>query len=369
MKKTLIISGISNDTSGTGRLIQHLESSNKFDFYFPNNLKHWKEKIKAIQFYSLLFDLFSTVKYKILKKIYHKTIIIHPQTLGGFKTIYFIKKHKNVWIYLVDSSFFCLKSYNYIENESGPCLRCINNLKQSEINNCIAEPKWDNSDAIHFLEVIKTLVNNGHISVYTQTETQKKIIQNHFNGNAKIEVVGLITSDIKFNDEPEPTLKSKPNNYIVFHGTNHAAKGYFWMIEIAKLMPDEIFYFPCKKPNNIDISENCIFEDITWETGLKDTIINSKLTIVPSLWSATIEGALIKSLIYASNVAVVENFSAFSSEIPKSEILVLPFEVKKAADKIRIYLENEGNDKKQKKWFSDFKNQNDELFKKLLNDN
>ena len=48
------------------------------------------------------------------------------------------------------------------------------------------------------------------------------------------------------------------------------------------------------------------------------------MTVVPSLWSAPIEGALVKSIAISRATAVVDNPSAFAAELPDNLILKLP---------------------------------------------
>jgi hypothetical protein len=61
----------------------------------------------------------------------------------------------------------------------------------------------------------------------------------------------------------------------------------------------------------------------TWETGLKEKIINSKIVLNPSLWSSPVEGALLKSIKYNGCVSVANILSSFINEIPDDICLKL----------------------------------------------
>ena len=53
---------------------------------------------------------------------------------------------------------------------------------------------------------------------------------------------------------------------------------------------------------------------MTWESGLQDYVVNAKVVIHPSQWSAPIEGALIKSAKLNSNVATVSTLFGYEAE-------------------------------------------------------
>ena len=40
-------------------------------------------------------------------------------------------------MYLLDSSFFCIRSYNFVDGERKPCTRCVGGgFEAAEANNC-----------------------------------------------------------------------------------------------------------------------------------------------------------------------------------------------------------------------------------------
>ena len=86
------------------------------------------------------------------------------------------------------------------------------------------------------------------------------------------------------------------------------------------------FIFPFKRAalGNYDVPKNCIFIDMNWNSGLKEYAINAKFVFVPSLNSAPIESALIKSIFFTRAVCVVDINNAFSNEIENNVILKLP---------------------------------------------
>jgi hypothetical protein len=73
---------------------------------------------------------------------------------------------------------------------------------------------------------------------------------------------------------------------------------------------------------------------MTWDNGLAELVSQVPFVLVPSLWSAPVESALVKSIAKARAVAVVDNSSSFSSEIPDNIVMPLPQDPKTAASKL-----------------------------------
>ena len=74
---------------------------------------------------------------------------------------------------------------------------------------------------------------------------------------------------------------------------------------------------------------------MTWESGLETAVSEATTTLVPSLWSAPIEGAFVKSLMSGKAVGVVDNASGYASEVPPNLILVLPQNIDQAAEDLK----------------------------------
>ena len=95
---------------------------------------------------------------------------------------------------------------------------------------------------------------------------------------------------------------------------------------------------------------------MTWETGLEAAVRAAPLVLVPSLWSAPVEGALIKSIAAGRAVAVVDNESAFSHELPMGLVSRLPPDPLTAAAEIRGLVasgvDSDGN--VRRRWLEDF---------------
>ncbi len=84
---------------------------------------------------------------------------------------------------------------------------------------------------------------------------------------------------------------------------------------MAKSLSHNYFFFPYP----IDPSErNIVSKPINWDNGLKEVILKSKIALCPSIWSAPVEGAVIKTMMLMVPVAIhVNQYSASNTLLPK----------------------------------------------------
>jgi len=383
MAKPIIISGIPAGDSGVGRLIEYLisENHNCFEFIFlkkqiinSTRRNYFNRAINKI--FNIFYKEYNKIKINALKD--KKILLIHPQTIGLRTSINLIKNNK-VYYYVMDSSFFCVKSYNHLTKEFNSCLKCIER-DFSEANKYGCDPFPVNhklNKNINFLKNLKKYKNQ--ITFLAQNNNQKKLLKKHF-GNINCEIVGLKTSDIE--NKTKKRLKSKFSDDkiydLVFHASNHPAKGLLFVLELSKylkkysiLIPSSIKHINKRYDFNIIKSDypNVKFEDLRWESGLRNYVLNAKIVLNPSLWSAPIEGALIKSLLSNGMVATLNLPFSFANEIPDNVVLKLDNE---SIEKSSLLLKELLNDKKKRtkyiinseKWVHKFVDEN-KLFKNL----
>ena len=53
-----------------------------------------------------------------------KILLLHPQTIG-FKLFFKINKRNKIYYYIMDNSFFCVRSYNVHPVLGNECLQCF----------------------------------------------------------------------------------------------------------------------------------------------------------------------------------------------------------------------------------------------------
>lgn len=338
-----IISGIPPSKWGIGRLMTYLIRQNHDEFciiypniYYPKtDLKTLLERRSYLTFFKdFLKYVYSIIVNRLIFKIKvmhlksKNVLLIHPQSIG-YKNVIKLIENNNSFIYLMDCSFFCVKSYNHRDKTFDSCLLCLRgNYKYAKIYHCKPFPtRYRLNDNINFLEKLNDL--SKKITFITQNPSQTKLIKKHYGNSIKVHEVGLFTNDFEYlspNTE-SGKIKSVPRVDFVYHGVANEVKGLLYVLNIASKLKQYSFLIPasykrCEKImgheiSNMDI-KNVKFLDISWESGLKEYVMNSKVVLCPSLWSAPIEGALIKSLIFNGVVALVPASYSFANDLPEN---------------------------------------------------
>jgi hypothetical protein len=231
------------------------------------------------------------------------------------------------------------------------------------MHSCVSSPnKLSYKSYVEFIETIK--LNLSKITFLTQNTNQTKLVENKFGSKAYIKQIGMFTGEIDITEKEEKPFREFQFDFL-YHNTLGEAKGILYFLELANLLPHRTFVIPYLKSyteytlaSKID-NNNIYFIDCSWENGLKELILKSKITITPSLWSAPIEGALIKSMFYANTVAVVPGELSFSSEITDNTCIKLSQTVVDAAEVLENAIKNDVSlNNKSKKWIKVFINEN-----------
>ena len=243
-----------------------------------------------------------------------KIIVIHPQTIG-YDLFFRLLKYNKIFLYVMDNSFFCVRSYNVHPLLKNECLQCIDKLSPHE--DCYPCPvSMSQTKNITHLKKLKK--NSKNIIFLSQNKNQSLLLKLHFGNSVKVRIIGMDTNEIK--RENKGHLYNITKYDIVFHGKPLIAKGILYFIELAIILPELSFFIPDTKENvklvfNADLPSNIFFKNITWETGLLEIVEKAKLVINPSMWSAPIEGALVKSAYFNNNVATVKTRFGFENEV------------------------------------------------------
>ena len=325
MSDKILVSGIGPGVSGVGRLMQTIVPmyvNNGYKILYkrePSSIRRFLYSKKylsiIIELIRRLFDDFIfTIK---CMNIYGKTIIfIHPQT-AGYKNLFKLVENNEVSIYVMDCSFFCIRSYNMHPVLYKECIQCLGDI--SPHKSCSPLPTRMNRKLnIRYLN--KLLSVSQKIKFLAQNNKQEILLKNHFGNDVTVEIVGN-----HLNDVSEITFDLNKhdceNKYsIVYHAAPIVEKGVIYVIRLAKLMPNYSFLIPAHRKDVIRVlggeivPENISCVDMTWESGLKECVSCADMVINPSLWSAPIEGALLKSAFYNKNVATVKSQYGYEAE-------------------------------------------------------
>ena len=296
-------------------------------------------------------------------------LVFHPQNLGFQRTIRLLNGwHGRVFLFGLDNSFFCVRSYNYIPGEHRPCLRCIDNgLSSAKTHACDPFPVKDDY-AFSYVDALYALLRDNQVTILAQNERNAELYR-RFGGNRAL-VIGLWTSDWTdaFERKIEPTQIKKGYD-VVFHSHYVAAKGADWMLEVARHLPRVTFLFPTSLPIDRGTApDNIDFRPMTWDTGLADEVIRAAIVCVPSLWSATIEGALIKSILYGKGVARIDVPSAYGDELPDGLVLNLDADPETAAKQLGHAVATQWQPDLElfQRWRETFVEENFDMFNKII---
>jgi hypothetical protein len=322
IKKKYLVSGIGPGPTGVGRLMTSLINRLDDDYtyvYRRNAISIRELKIKKKYFNFLLEILKRKLDnliffIKVLSIKDSRILLLHPQTIG-FKLFFKINQRNKIYYYVMDNSFFCVRSYNVHPVLDSECLQCLDVLKPH--SKC--EPSPVPMTQLENVEFLRNLKNNFNDIIFlSQNNNQSKLIKLHFGASVRVRVIGMNTNEI-------PKRRSTPVGNsakydIVFHGKSVIAKGVVYFINLASLLPNHTFFIPDSVENlnkiiSSDLPHNIICENITWESGLLEIVKNAKLVINPSLWSAPIEGALVKSAYFNNNVATVKTRFGYENEV------------------------------------------------------
>jgi hypothetical protein len=329
-----LLAGLSPDSSGTGRFLEAL---------LPIAEGRGYRKIHPNM--GGRFGLAERIRLSGISG--SSLLLLHPQTIGWPLVRTLLRNRNRVGMYVLDNSFFCVRSYNYREGNLGECLDCVGNLSRCHAS---CEPFPSGAAKQETLGSMQALLEHSpHLTFFCQSEAQKKLILAHFGAQTEAHVVGMKTAELV-------SLVGTPPFDVVYHAEEHPAKGFWYTIELARRLPELRFLVPSaredleKRLGRQDWPSNITFKAMRWESGLDREVRRARMVLCPSLWSAAIEGAVLKSLHENGNVALVGSEFGFSSELPSDLVLHLATEAEHGAAQLREALALPSRSAKAKSW-------------------
>jgi hypothetical protein len=217
--------------------------------------------------------------------------------------------------------------------------------------------------------------DSHRVIILAQNRTQATLARKHFGDRAIIQVVGVWAKDwddLKHLDVSSNQATGYESFDVVFHGSATPAKGAMWAMELAQHCPELKFLFPFSDrvlgSSDVIPPANCTFSSLTWETGLRDAVESSRFVLVSSLWSAPIEGALVKSIALGNAVAIVDEPTASSSELSEDIVLKLSADVCVAGNTLTAAIEHGWVPDAEKKssWIRSFVKANEFLLDRVV---
>ena len=348
MKKYLI-SGLEPGEGGTGDFIDYLSilnNENQFGFEFITPKKILESSLGNRDFYGTV----STISDADI-------ILLHPQSLGFDVLISLVKNRNRIRYYVLDNSFFCIRSYNYHDKDI-ECFRCLE-FNHKPYFDCDPFPNpIPKNETLEFMKQLRTL--SSSIDFYSQNPKQTELLKLHFGQDTKITPIGIWTKTLEEIDlnERNDEFVSGEKPKIVYHASTLDAKGFTYFLSLARLLPQYDFFLPVQNYFHIyDFPSNVYAVCMSWDTGLKELILKSDLVICPSLWSAANEAALIKSILLSAKTAVVSIDMGFEKVIPDSLVLKLSKDPIEGSKKICSFFEKPKFNKniEVSNWFQSYK--------------
>jgi hypothetical protein len=297
-----------------------------------------------------------------------RLLVLHPQEIG-VRWLDKLIEHRctlglKTEIFLLDASFFCVRSYNHLTNEYAPCLRCLHEGPSAALAiGCKPFPISDQW-AFSFIHNLRERATLRQLVFWTQTAGYITLLQAFAGEHIDARVAGLWTDDFEGLEADVP--RAEPLADIVYHGTWHEAKGGPWALRLAAALPERRFLFPCRRPTGHAAPANIVFRPMTWDQGLAGQVRSTPLCVVPSLWTAPIEAALVKSIAHAPATATFAPPQSFAASLPAGLVLALPESPNAAAETLRKHSRWEVNAAMRRAWVGDFVAENRGLLERLV---
>jgi len=325
--------------SGTSDFLRLLLASTDSTYVWTPKLSELHDFKRLVSYLILVFcrhgvaPLLSTVYslaigylVRYIKIPDSKLIIVHPQSIG-YTTLFKISKRNKIFAsYLVDSSWFCIKSYNHIEGELIPCMRCISDVRSSCKYGCSC--MWGNNIQDHY-DYTCSLKAGEYGYVVVQSQTQADLFYKSGYRADLIRVIPMISESTIIEcmipsrnnslEAAEKILNNGAYTYqVIYHANLNSAKGFDYTLAIASLNTNILFVIPTENTTDISrsIPNNVIFLPCTWSTGLRDFCKVASAILVPSLWSVPVESSLLKSMTSGSPVISLK----FESYDPSTDL-------------------------------------------------
>ena len=244
-------------------------------------------------------------------------VIFHQQSIGYDLVAKLINKSKKIQFFVLDSNFFCKKSYN--EYNDNVCFAYYEKFKPHY--DCYHHPYISENDDGYkkFTKALK--INMEKIEFIVQTVGYSELVKKKFNkSNVKLKKM-YHEKLININNYIDKSL-NEFNYDFFYHAHLTPPKGINYFYKLSNLMPDKKFFLPSHKNHKV-VNKNISFKKLYWGEEFIYTLNNSKIVLCPSIWTYPVESAVIKSLLMKKAVAVINSKYSFSEVIPDDCIIKL----------------------------------------------
>lgn len=344
----LLLSGIGPGYTGVGRVVSHLQADPRVDLRWVRHKgRSMAEAIRRGSPASAAREVVqrarASVRWRRERRLrlwldHPRLVLIHPQTIGASWVLDLVGRRERTDVFVVDASYFCRSSYNH--RAGGACLDCLGTRGGPALAAGCRRFPVDDPAVDRLVTELPALAAAGRVRFFVQNATAAHLLRRHCGAQAEVGIVGLWADEWL---EPPPEVGLSPRAWdVVFHGADEPAKGSRWALRLAADCPGRRFLFPFARPRAVAAPANADFVACNWTSGLGREVARAGLVLNPSLWSAPIEGALVKSLRWGRRVAVAPAAGSYGSELPDGLVLRLPEDVAAAAVAVETALDSGG---------------------------
>ena len=287
--------------------------------------------------------LFFPLNARIAAKASGELLVMHPQSIKPALLESIITSRHKTWLYVVDAHFFCERNYNILREESKPCLLCLGGSDAPGVNQgCFNAGKGWPLRA-RFVEWVRS----GKVKLLAQCESQARLLNRYYGEDVPVKVVPLMAPDIFVPPGHSiPSMRARP--LVVFHGAPNVAKGILITRELARRLPSCDFLVPAAFSELARYGgptkgwpSNVSFHRMIWGKGLAEAVASADLVLCPSVWSAPVEGAILKSLSHNGLVGLIPDSTSFASNIPPAaRVDINPADLSVTVELIKSILSN-----------------------------
>ena len=249
-------------------------------------------------------------------------VIFHQQSIGYDLVAKLIHKSKKTQFFVLDTNFFCKKSYN--EYNDSVCFVCYENFKP--YNDCYHHPYITENDDNYKKFADSLNINMEKIEFVVQTNGYRELVKKKFN-KSNIKLKKMYHEKLKNINYYVDNNLDKLKYDFFFHAHLTPPKGINYFYKLSNQMPDKNFFLPSHKTHN-QLNNNISFKKVYWGEEFISILKKSKIVLCPSIWTYPVESAVIKSLLMKKAVAVVNNKYSFSKEVPDDCIIKLTGNIK-----------------------------------------
>lgn len=287
------VSGVPSGHGGAGDYLKIIKNRYPtFKYYYP-------KKTSSVNSLRLRF-LLRVVSYirnkgKILCLLFRPANsvvhIFHAQSLGYMLSALLVLRFKKIVYWHLDSSYFCIASYNHLPGY-GVCVKCSNfNYKPS----CRAFPVYVSWNMYNiFRKVLKK--NIGKMTVVLQSTSNKELFEKIY-GVVNFRLEPMVTEEVLTLVQQKTVETTCEEKTVVFHGNFLRAKGADDFIELSRRLPEWRFIVPGNNVGRDLLPKNIDFVDVNWGSGLQELCRQAAWIYVASDWSAPVEASLLKSVL------------------------------------------------------------------------